>query len=133
MRVILAEDHPEIAEHLRMLLEPYHQVEVVFDGSALVAAVDRDLPDVIVTDIMMPGISGFAAAGKILAHHPQARIILATVRHEPAIIEQALSEGVQGYVMKADAGEELLEAVQTVLRGEIYISSSARDVLANRF
>lgn len=121
-----------MAEHLIRLLEPRHQVEVVSDGAALLAAATRDLPDVIITDVTMPVMSGLAAAGKILAIHPHARIILATVRNEAAIIEQALSDGVQGYVTKTDAGDELIEAVRTVLNGGRYISSSAQATLANR-
>jgi DNA-binding NarL/FixJ family response regulator len=130
--VILAEDHIKMAEHLRMLLEPEHHVEVVFEGVALVAAVLQKVPDVIIADITMPGMSGFVAAEKILALHPHARIIFSTVWNERAIIERALSEGIRGYVMKADAGEELVEAVHSVLRGGVFISSSARAALANR-
>ena len=130
--VILAEDHLEMAEHLRTLLEPCHSVEVVSEGQALLAAVSRKLPDVIIVDITMPGMNGLVAAARILALHPHARIICSTVRNEPAIIERALSEGVLGYVMKADAGEELVEAVQAVLNGSRYVSCSARAALATR-
>jgi DNA-binding NarL/FixJ family response regulator len=132
IRVILAEDHPEIAQHLRMLLDPSYQVEIVADGPALIAAVARDLPDIIISDIAMPGMSGVAAARQILKAHPSALIIFSTILSEPAVIRNALAEGAQGYVMKSDAGDELLEAIDTVLRGGRYVSSSARAVLANR-
>jgi DNA-binding NarL/FixJ family response regulator len=132
IHVILAEDHPEMAEHLRTLLDPSYHVEVVADGQALIAAVNRSVPDVIISDIAMPGMSGLTAAGHILNIHPQTRIIFSTVMGEPAIIRRALAEGARGYVMKSDAGDELASAVDAVLGGSQYISTSARAALANR-
>ena len=67
VRVILADDHPEILEDLRALVEPeFEVVATVGDGNALVAAVETLDPDVIVTDIAMPGLNGIAAAARIL-------------------------------------------------------------------
>src|SRR5690349_5407794 len=93
LRVILAEDHAEMAQHLQALLEPRYVVDVVTDGQALIAAAARELPDLIISDIAMPGISGLVAARHILSKHPEARIIFATVLDEPAIIRQALADG----------------------------------------
>jgi DNA-binding NarL/FixJ family response regulator len=132
IHVILAEDHAEMAQHLRTLLDPSYHVEVVADGETLIAAANRSVPDVIISDIAMPGMSGLTAAGHILKAHPQVRIIFSTVLAEPTIIRRALAEGACGYVMKSDAGDELADAVDTVLRGGKYVSSSARTMLANR-
>jgi DNA-binding NarL/FixJ family response regulator len=132
LRVILAEDHAEMAQHLQALLDPCYDVDVVADGQALITAATRELPDLIISDIAMPGVSGLVAAHYILKAHPQARIIFATVLDEPAIIRRAFAEGASGYVMKSDAGEELAEAVDKVLAGGRYLSSSARAVLGSR-
>jgi DNA-binding NarL/FixJ family response regulator len=129
IRVILAEDHPEMAQHLQALLDSRYEVDVVPDGKALIAAASLTRPDLIISDIAMPGISGMAAARQIRKTHPQALIIFATVLDEPAIIRRALAEGARGYVMKSDAGDELAEAVDTVLAGGRYVSSSARAAL----
>ena len=131
-RVILAEDHPEMAQHLRVLLDPDYDVQVVSDGRALVAAVELDMPDLIISDIAMPGISGLTAARTIRAVHPAARIIFISVRDEPAVIKKALAEGALGYVIKSDAGDELANAVQTVLGGGQYLSASAQVALKGR-
>lgn len=128
-RVILAEDHPEIAQHLRALLDPSYDVQVVPDGRALVAAVELDMPDLIITDVAMPGIGGLAAARNIRTAHPEARIIFISVLDEPAVIRKALAEGASGYVIKSDAGDELANAVQTVLGGGRYVSASAKVAL----
>ena len=117
-----------MAEHLRFLLGDY-DVDVVQDGQELIAAVNTNMPDMIISDIAMPGISGLVAARDILAAHPNARIIFVSVRDEPAIIRKAIDEGAAGYVVKSDAGDELLDAVQTVLAGGHYFSSAARAAL----
>ncbi|PSJ52171.1 hypothetical protein C7I84_26620 [Mesorhizobium ephedrae] len=120
-----------MAEQLRSLLVDY-DVDIVPDGGGLIAAVNANMPDIIISDIAMPGISGLVAARNILATHPTARIIFVSVRDEPAIIKKAVDEGAAGYVVKSDAGDELLAAVQTVLGGGHYVSSSARTALKGR-
>ncbi|MCV3244084.1 response regulator transcription factor [Mesorhizobium sp. ZC-5] len=127
-RLVLAEDHTEMAEHVRSLLGDY-DIDIVLDGEGLIAAVSANAPDIIVSDITMPGTSGLAAARDILAMHPNARIIFLSVHDEPAIIRKAIDQGAAGYVVKSDAGDELVDAVQTVLGGGHYLSSSARAAL----
>ncbi|MGV7213506.1 response regulator [Bradyrhizobium sp. UFLA05-112] len=129
IRVILAEDHPEMAQRLQALLDSRYDVHVVPDGQALIAAARLEAPDLIISDIAMPGISGLTAARRILDTRPQSLILFATVLHEPAIILRALAEGARGYVVKSDAGDELVDAVETVLAGGKYVSSSARTAL----
>ena len=118
-----------MAQHLQALLDPRYDVDVVADGRALIAAASLARPDLIISDIAMPGISGLAAARQILEAQPQALIIFATVLDEAAIIRRALAEGARGYVLKSDAGDELADAVETVLAGGRYVSSSLRAAL----
>jgi len=129
-RVVLAEDHATMARDLKALLSREFMVDVVSDGQQLIDAVEESLPDVIVSDISMPGMSGLASARTILTKHPDARIIFVTVRDEPAVIAAALSEGALGYVVKCDAGDELEQAVRWALRGARYISATAIAALA---
>jgi len=117
-----------MAEHLRSLLSDY-DVDIVPDGQGLIAAVNAKMPDIIISDIAMPGISGLVAARDIFATHPNARIIFVSIRDEPAIIRKAIDEGAAGYVVKFDAGDELLDAVKTVLGGGHYVSATARAAL----
>ena len=126
-RVLLAEDHAAMAEHLRTVLAPeFDVIAIVRDGDTLLAAADALTPDVIVTDIGMPGRSGMAAAGEILRKHPQARIVFVTVHDDPVLVQQCLAAGALGYVLKLTAGEELRPAVQAALRGERYVSKAVR-------
>ncbi len=127
LRVLLAEDHQTIAEQLRGLLEvECDVVGVVPDGHGLIAAVDSLRPDVIVSDITMPGCDGLAATGTILSRWAGARIVFVTVRDELPIVRRAISIGALGYVLKEDASEELLAAVHAAQAGRSYLSRSVR-------
>jgi DNA-binding NarL/FixJ family response regulator len=129
MRLVLAEDNPEMGQHLRALLASDYDIYVVADGKALMAEVALEMPDIIISDIAMPGINGLAAALKIRAAHPEARFIFVSVHDDPAVIRKALAEGARGYVVKSDAGDELADAVHAVLGGGHYVSSSAQAAL----
>lgn len=127
LRVLLAEDHRTVAELLRRLLEvECDVVGVVPDGHSLIAAVDTLRPDVIVSDITMPGCDGLAATVAILSRWTGARIVLVTVRDEPPIIRKAIALGALGFVLKDDASEELLTAVRAAQAGQSYLSRSVR-------
>jgi DNA-binding NarL/FixJ family response regulator len=123
VRVLLADDHAAVAEQLRGVLEPeFEVVATVGDGLSLITAVDTLSPDVIVTDLAMPGLDGIMAARAILRRNPHARIVFITVHSDPALVQQGLAEGALGYVLKLSAGEELVAAVHAALRGECYVS-----------
>ena len=113
----------------RLLEEEYEVVEVATNGRDLVEIVRRTVPDLIVSDIGMPGGGGFAAAAAILAHQPAARIVFVTVDSAAVVIQAALDLGVLGYVLKGDAGDELLAAARSVIGGTRFLSSNARRAL----
>jgi len=122
-RLLLADDHRETAELLRGLLQPeFDVIAQVQDGLALVSAAERLSPDVIVSDISMPGLDGISAAAMILRKNPAARIVLVTVHCDPLLVERGLETGALGYVLKRAAGDELVPAVRSALRGERHVS-----------
>jgi DNA-binding NarL/FixJ family response regulator len=128
--VVLAEDHPAMATELHQLLAPeYDVVAMVQDGAALVEAALRYLPDAIVCDIAMPRLSGLAAALTILETTPDARIVFVTVQDSRAVVRKAFETGARGYVLKCDAGRELVAAVHTAIDGGRYLSRTARALL----
>ena len=109
VRVLLADDHPEIVEDLRAVVEPeFEVVATVGNGYALVAAAETLVPDVIVTDISMPGLDGIAAADQILRRNPATRIVFVTVHNDPEMVQKGLATGALGYVLKFMAGDDLL-------------------------
>jgi DNA-binding NarL/FixJ family response regulator len=122
-RLLLAEDHADTAELLVGLLQPeFDVIAHVQDGLALVSAAERLSPDVIVSDISMPGLDGIEAARMILRKNAAARIILVTVHCDPLLVERGLAIGALGCVLKQTSGDELVTAVHAALRGERHIS-----------
>jgi len=121
--LLLADDHKETGNLLRGLLqEEFDVLALVQDGVALVKAAERLSPDVIVSDISMPGLDGIAATSEILHRNPVARIVLITVSHDPVLVQRGLDAGALGYVLKRTAGEELIPAIRSALRGERHVS-----------
>jgi DNA-binding NarL/FixJ family response regulator len=122
-RLLLADDHRETAELLRGLLQPeFDVVAQVEDGLALVSAAERLSPDVIVSDISMPCLDGMSAASLILQKNPAARIVFVTVSCDSLLVVRGFEIGALGYVLKRVAGEELVPAVRSALRGERHVS-----------
>jgi DNA-binding NarL/FixJ family response regulator len=126
--IILAEDHPNVAEQLRKLLaDSFDVVAVVGHGEALVKTALRVKPDIVVTDISMPGMDGMRAAQEILLHQPSLGVVFVTVHDDRALVRKALTIGL-GYVLKASAGDELVDAVKAALDSRRFVSASLGSV-----
>jgi DNA-binding NarL/FixJ family response regulator len=124
-RLVLAEDHSWVAAELRRLLEPEFDVAaVVGDGQALLREVDQARPDVVVTDIVMPGLDGIGATQALRARHPGLPVVVVTIHGAAEMVEQARAAGALGYVLKLSAAKDLVPAVHAALRGESYTSPS---------
>jgi DNA-binding NarL/FixJ family response regulator len=131
-RIVLAEDHPRVAMELEQVLAPHFDVvAVVSSGGALITTAMRLNPDVVVTDINMPGIDGMTAARELRSIRPSIGIVFVTVYDDPGIARKALAIG-SGYVLKGSAGEELEDGIRAVLRGEVFVSRSLADELRRR-
>ncbi|MGV6490440.1 response regulator transcription factor [Stenotrophomonas rhizophila] len=125
VRVLLAEDGCAMGRQLRGLLcQQFDVIGLVQDGESLVQASVAMLPDVIVTDIAMPGLSGLEAARRLRAQRPVLGVVFITVHAELQMVRQAMGLGVCSYVLKADAGDDLLVAVQAALEGTPFVSRS---------
>jgi DNA-binding NarL/FixJ family response regulator len=130
--VLLADDHPIVAEGLTSLLrDEFTLVGTVTDGRGLVQTARRLRPDVIVTDISMPGMSGLEALRQIRAEGLAVKVIFLTVHSDVRLAGEALRAGASGFVVKDAAGKELIGAIREVLRGRTYLTPRlAPDVLA---
>ena len=122
-RVLLADDHAQVAEQLRSVLEgEFEVVAIVGDGQALLDSAAALCPDVIVTDVAMPVLDGISAARALRERNPDARIVFVTVHNDPALVQQGLAAGALGYVLKLTAGDDLIPAVRAALRGERHVA-----------
>jgi len=124
--VLVADDHPTVLDQVRLLLEPdFEIVGAAASGPELLSEAGRLHPDLIVTDVAMPGMSGLEASGILLARDPDTRIVLLTIHGDDEIASSAFRIGVRGFVLKIKAGEELAAAVRAVLAGETFRSDLA--------
>jgi DNA-binding NarL/FixJ family response regulator len=122
-RLLLADDHSETRALLLGLLQPeFDVIAQVQDGQALVNRAEELSPDVIVTDISMPGLDGISAASAILRKRPASRIVFVTVHSDLCLVKIGLATGALGYVLKLAAGDDLVPAVLAALRGERHVS-----------
>jgi DNA-binding NarL/FixJ family response regulator len=129
--VLLADDHAVVAEGLASLLgSEFTLVGTVTDGAQLLEVARRLRPDVIVTDVAMPGMSGLEALRRLKAEAIAAKVIFLTMHAEAQLAAEALRAGASGFVVKHAAGVELIAAIQTVLRGGTYLTPDlSQDVL----
>lgn len=123
VRVLLADDHRLVAEALQKLLEPeFELIGIVADGFALLDVAAEKKPDVIVTDISMPGLNGIEALEELKKKNPDVHVVCLTMHRELAYARRALDAGALGYVLKHSAPEELVMAVRAAAEGRTFIT-----------
>jgi len=124
IRVVLADDHLIVRQGLRLLLEK-EQIEVVGEASTGLEAIEvirESLPDVAVLDYEMPQLGGLGVLTEMPRISPKTRSIILTRHMEEPYAIEALRAGARGYVLKTQAGNDMVAAVQHVQRGEVYLS-----------
>jgi DNA-binding NarL/FixJ family response regulator len=124
-QILLADDHALTLESMSAALSPHYEIAgTVADGGALLEAALRLKPDLIVLDITMPPLSGINAARQIKTSLPGTKLLFVTMHSSSAYVKAAFEAGGTGYVLKSAMREELLDAVESVLNGRIYVSPS---------
>jgi DNA-binding NarL/FixJ family response regulator len=122
-RVLLADDHSIILTGIRSLLErDCDLVGEVNDGRSLVETTLRLRPDLIILDVGMPLLNGIDAAKHIRKEWPAAKLLFLSMHANAIYLREAMNAGASGYLLKTSAAEELLPAVERVLKGQIYVS-----------
>lgn len=125
MRVLLADDHESVLREIRNLLPvDFEVVGIAHNGAQMLAAAHELQPDVIVTDIEMPKMSGIEAGREVLKTRPDLPIVLLTMHDDQQLLNLALQAGFRGYVLKISAGEDLLTAIAEVMKGHVFVSPS---------
>ena len=112
-----------MAAQLRALLEQdFDVIATVGDGHALLTTADALHPDVVVTDIAMPGLDGLAATHLLRDRHATIPVVLVTIHDDPEVMRAGFEAGALAYVLKRDAPDHLLPAIRLALRGQRYVS-----------
>jgi DNA-binding NarL/FixJ family response regulator len=121
-RVLLADNHPAVLRAATALLKPqFDIVGSTTDGATLVSEALRLCPDVIVTGIALPVLSGIGAAYRLRECSLSAKIVFLTIRSEEEFIEACMTVGALGYVLKSQMKAHLIPAIQAALGGQSYI------------
>jgi len=132
IHILLADDHAVVRAGLRALLDPTPNLRVVGEAGTAEEAVEktRELkPDVVVMDLLMPGMSGLEAIRRIARESRHTGIVVLTAHPEADTLVQVLEAGGRGYVAKTSAYEDLAQAIRSVTQGEVFLDSGATNLL----
>jgi two-component system response regulator NreC len=132
LRILLADDHQMFTQSLRTILEreKFEVVGEAADGREAVTMAEKYRPDIAILDVAMPILNGLSAAREIEKVSPKTKSIILTSFPDEQYVLDALRAGVTGYVLKTRASSDLVQAIQEVSRGSIYLSEGlSRDAL----
>jgi DNA-binding NarL/FixJ family response regulator len=122
-RVLLVDDHTLVLDGFRKLLEDRCEiVGVAEDGRTLLRMAQELQPDIVTLDISMPQLNGVDAARKLKKILPRIKLIFVTMHADQAYVNEAFKAGAAGYLLKRSAGSELLQAIQSVMDGQCYVT-----------
>jgi two-component system response regulator NreC len=123
--LLLADDHAVVRLGLRHLLEGEPDLDVVGEagtGLEVLAEVERLHPDVLVLDLMMPGLGGLEVLRQVRKRHPRMRVVILSMHATEAYVFEALRDGAAAYVLKGGDSSEVKDAVRAVIAGHRYLS-----------
>ena len=135
VKVVIADDHALLRRGLETVLRLFDDIELVAqaeDGLEAVALCEQTQPDVVLMDLVMPGLDGAAATREILRRCPSTRVLVLTSFSDEELIESALSAGAIGYLMKDISGAQLAAAIRRASAGKPTLASEAAEVLMHR-
>lgn len=127
IRVLIADDHDLFRAGLRALLQGMQDVEVVAeagDGRETLRLVEVHRPDVVLMDLMMPGLNGLQATECLVKEHPRTRVVILSMNAAEEFVLPALRVGASGYLLKNVRPEELEQALRAVARGETHLTAA---------
>lgn len=135
IRVLLADDHTLIRAGISALLERMERVKIVGeapDGHIAMKLIQELVPDVVLLDLQMPGLSGFEVLQHTTEKSPHVKVIVLSVHDTEEFAHRALSSGAVGYLPKSAASSELEVAIDQVMRGERYVSPTIEQIASQR-
>ena len=130
--IVLADDHAMFREGVRKIIERIQDLSITgeaSDGLELLELLKKSCPNLVILDISMPNLRGLEAIREIKRTYPKVKIIVLTMHKKKEFIRQALKDGAEGFLLKEDAGGELIRAVQTVRNGGKYLSPLLSTIL----
>lgn len=136
IKIILADDHRIFRDGLKSLLSDDHSIEIIGEasnGNELMEMLKSNKPDIIITDISMPGLSGIEIAGQISSDYPQIKIMILSMHTDEEFVINAIRAGAHGYLPKDTSKEELLDAIKVLFETGEYYSKIISDNFLRSF
>jgi DNA-binding NarL/FixJ family response regulator len=136
LRILIADDHELARNGIRCVLESHAGWEVcgeAADGREAVELAGRLKPDVLLLDIGMPNLNGLDATRQILAMTPEARILILTVHDSEQVVREVLAAGARGFLLKSDAGRDLLVAVEALQHRRTYFTPKVAQMMLDGY
>jgi DNA-binding NarL/FixJ family response regulator len=125
IRIILVDDHPMMRDGLRFAVQTQPDMQVVAEagnGATAIELVKTHQPDVVLMDISMPGDNGLEVSRQIRAAFPNIKIIILSALADEEYVSQAIQSNLNGYLLKANASQELITAIRAVISGHTFLS-----------
>lgn len=135
-RILVADDHEIVRRGVRALLEGqigWEVCEEAADGREAVEKAKRCMPDVVILDLGMPRLNGLEAARQIRKASPGTEVLILTMHESEHVVREVLGVGARGYVLKSDAGRDLVAAVKALLRHHPFFTSHVTEFVLERF
>jgi DNA-binding NarL/FixJ family response regulator len=135
-RILVADDHELVRRGIRVLLENHPGWEVsaeAKDGREAVERANELKPDLVLMDIGMPNLNGIDAARQILANSPATHILILTMHYSQQVVQEVLAVGARGFLLKSDAGRDLISAVEAVQHNRTFFTSQATEVVVDGY
>jgi DNA-binding NarL/FixJ family response regulator len=132
INVAIVDDHPMVISGLKNMLEPFSHIRVTSDyanGPDLLAGLKTNQPDVLLLDVLMPGMEGAEVAKSVKALYPEIRILAITSLHAPVHIKNMMRSGCTGYLLKNTDQKVLVEAIESVFKGVEFIEPVLKEQL----
>jgi DNA-binding NarL/FixJ family response regulator len=136
VRILLADDHDVVRRGLRVLLQEHAGWEICGEAMTGREAVDlaREMqPDVAIIDLMMPDLNGLGVTSQIRKASERTQVLIFTMHHNETLIHGVLEAGARGYLLKTDAEQHVVTAVETLLRGQPYFSAQVSETVLEGF
>ena len=134
-KVVLVDDHPLLRNGLATLIDSYDNFKVQFEadnGKEFISQLEADnLPDIVLLDITMPEMDGYATAKWIREHHPKVKILALSMMDDEYAIIRMLKNGARGYVVKNTKPKELLQALKDVMEKGFYFNEQINNKIAD--
>jgi DNA-binding NarL/FixJ family response regulator len=123
-KIVLADDNELFRKTLKSMLTQHEVVGEACDGQQAIDVIGRSKPDLLLLDLSMPKANGFAVLNQVREKYPEVKVLALTIHASEEYIREALKMGVNGYYLKDEGRQKLLEAISCILNGEKYFSKS---------